>query len=198
MDFARLKTDFNFHKQSSKYLALTTAILACLLCVSLYFNTQKDTIVIHNLNEHCVESEISRSNMSIDNHKRLGFYIANMLGNITPASSEYVTKSVMPFVGPKIFNDVRDSISTQLGELVTERVAMSFSAEKALYEEGTVFITGRGQLVGPTGKTDRFTRTYEMRFDVDNYTPLLNHIQVYEGGPHDLEWQLKQLAKNED
>ncbi|GAM71771.1 incF plasmid conjugative transfer pilus assembly protein traE [Vibrio sp. JCM 19236] len=195
MDFSRLKTDFKFHKESNKLLVIANVVLVCLLCVSLYMNTQKDTIVIHNLNEHCVESELSRSNMSEDNHKRLGFYIANMLGNITPSSSEYTIKSVMPFVGPRIYKDVRDSISTQLGELVNERVVMTFSPERALFENGTVFITGRGQMVGPTGKTDRFSRTYEMRFGVENYTPLLHYIDVYEGGPRDSTWKQKQAQK---
>ncbi|MEZ9863827.1 TraE/TraK family type IV conjugative transfer system protein [Vibrio breoganii] len=196
MDFSRLKTDFRLHKESNKLLAIANVTLALLLCVSLYMNTQKETIVIHNLNEHCVESEISRSNMSEDNHKRLGFYIARTLGNITPESSEYTVKSVMPFVGPRIYKDVRDSISTQLGELKNERVVMSFSPERSLYENGTVFITGRGSMVGPTGKSDRFTRTYEMQFDVENFTPLLRYIDVYEGAPRDSTWKQKQANKN--
>ncbi|GAD89954.1 conjugal transfer protein TraE [Vibrio halioticoli NBRC 102217] len=197
MEFSRLKTDFKLLKESNKLLVVANVVLVLVLCVSLFFNTQKDTIVIHNLNEHCVESELSRTNMSEDNHKRLGFYIANMLGNITPNSSEYTIKSVMPFVGPRIYKDVRDSISTQLGELVNERVVMSFSPERALYENGTVFITGRGQMVGPTGKTDRFSRTYEMQFSVENYTPLLHYINVYEGGPRDSEWTAKQKKKEQ-
>lgn len=195
MDFERLKNHFGTLKKSNTILVFSNAILVMLLLISLFINFEKDTVVINNLNESCEDSLIGRSMMNDATHKRLGFYLSGMLGNISPANLQFVSKSVMPFIDTAIYQDVKKAMALQLGELERDDVVMSFTPEKSLLEGGTTYITGRGTMTGPTGKVEKFTRTYEFDFVVENYTPLVRYINVYNDVAHDDTWKSKHKAK---
>ena len=197
MDFKNLKQSFGSLKRTSTILVFSNGILVALLMVSLFINFQKDTIVIHNLNESCQDSQISRSTMNEATHKRLGFYLAGMLGNITPANYEFASKAVMPFIAPNIYQKVKTLMALQIDGLKRDEVTMTFTPTTSFVENGTTFITGSGTLTGPTGKAKKYTRTYEFDFIVDNYTPLVRYIEVYDDVAHDGAWKKKNSHKKE-
>lgn len=197
MNFQSLKKSFSEMRGQSAAISYANAGLVVMLGVSLWGNFQKDTVVINNLNESCQESEISSSSMNEANHRRLGFYLAGMLGNITPASASYVESAVAPFASPEIYHKVNDLIAYQIASLVEEEVTMKFSAERAFVEDGKTFVTGKGSMQGMTGKADKYVRTYEFIFDVQNYTPTFDYIDVYDDVPHDSEWKQKNRKKLE-
>jgi len=157
----------------------------------------KDTVVMNNLNESCEFSELSKNSMNEATHKRLGFYISGLLGNITPDTAEFVEDAVMAFIDPAIYQEVKQAIALQLGELVEDQVVMTFSPESFILEDGVVFITGKGELQGPAGKPEKFIRTYEIEFYVSNYTPLVRYINVYNDVAHDSLWEAKNRKKAE-
>lgn len=198
MDFKNLKQSFGSLKRTSTILVFSNGILVALLMVSLFINFQKDTIVIHNLNESCQDSLISRSNMNEANHKRLGFYLAGMLGNITPANYEFASSAVMPFIAPDIYQEVKKLMAIQIDGLKRDEVVMTFTPTSSFVENGTTFITGSGTLTGPTGKAKKYTRTYEFDFVVENYTPLARYIEVYDDVAHDAAWEKKNSNKKKD
>ncbi|NAX35474.1 hypothetical protein CAG54_11125 [Vibrio sp. V27_P1S3P104] len=195
MNFKNLKVSFSQLRGQNQFLIYSNTALAGMLTVSLFVNFQKDTIVINNMNESCNQSEISSSSMNEANHRRLGFLIAGMLGNITPKNSEYIKKSVLPFASPEIYHRVADLIALQLAELKQEEVTMSFTAERAFVEDGKTFVTGKGAMRGLTGKEKPYVRTYELIFSVENYTPTFSYINVYDDVPHDSVWQARNMKR---
>ena len=197
MNFQNVKKSFMEMRTQSMTTSYANLGLVAMLGVSLWVNFQKDTVVINNLNESCQMSEISSSAMNEDNHKRLGFYLAGMLGNITPASASYVKNSILPFASPEIYHRVNDLIANQIASLVEEEVTMHFTAERAFVEDGKTFVTGKGAMRGMTGLQQKYVRTYEFVFDVQNYTPTFQYINVYDDVPHDSAWQLKHSKKAE-
>lgn len=195
MNFKNLKVSFSRLRGQNQFLIYSNVTLVGVLSVSLFVNFQKDTIVINNLNESCNQSEIGPSSMNEGNHRRLGYLVAGMLGNITPKNSEFIKASVLPFASPEIYHRVSDLISIQLAELEQEEVTMSFTAERAFVEDGKTFVTGKGSMRGPTGKEKPYVRTYELIFSVENYTPTFSYINVYDDVPHDSVWQARNMKK---
>lgn len=191
MNFQRLRFSFSQLKNTSTALAVSNAVLVALLGGSLFVNFQKDTIVINNLNESCQESMISSSWMNEGNHKRLGVYLAGMLGNITPDSAGFVENSVLPFAAPEIYQRVNDLIALQTASLVEDEVTMSFNAEKVFVEDGITFVSGKGEMKGLNDQPKKYVRTYEFFFEVNNYTPTFTYIDVYDDVPHDSIWRSK-------
>lgn len=191
MDFKLARVRYSQLKENSKLMVVTNTVLVSLLTVSLFVNFQKDTVVINNLNESCQESMVAASSMNEANHRRLGLYLAGMLGNITPESAGKIDNNILPFASPDIYQRVNDLIALQTASLIEEKVAMSFFAESAFVEDGTTFVSGKGAMRGLTDKTVKFVRTYEFVFDVHNYTPTFSYMDVYDDVPRDSVWQAK-------
>lgn len=199
MKFDVFKGNFTSLQRSSSMLLVSNTILVLLLAVSLFMNFQKDTVVINNLNESCNETILSANSMNEDTHKRLAYYVSTLIGNITPDNAHYVDKAIMPFVAPEIYQDVKDALATQLGSLIEDEISMTFIPETFIFEDGIAFVTGKGSMIGLAGKREKYTRTYELEFDVQNYTPVLRYIDVYNDVAHDLIWKnqnQKKLEKN--
>ncbi|BEI26516.1 TraE/TraK family type IV conjugative transfer system protein [Vibrio fluvialis] len=197
MNFTKLQDSFTSLKQGNTVLIAANGALVAMLSVSLFINMQKDTIVMNNMNDSCEVMTISQSSMHENGHKRIGFLLATLLGNITPENNEIISDAVMPYIAPDIYQDVKDQLALQLRELKKDEITMSFTPEMFLLENGTAFITGKGQMSGPTGKPKKYVRTYEFEIEVVNYTPLVRYVDVYEGGPRDSEWQRKQKKAEE-
>ncbi len=195
MDFKRLKHSFTKLKEQNQLMTYANVGLVGMLGLSLYVNMQKETVVMNNLNESCLASEVAPSWMSEASHRRIGTYLAGMLGNITPERASYVEKSVLPYAAPTIYQTVNDLIALQLSHLVEEEVTMTFDPEKTFVEDGKTFVTGKGRMTGITGKSQAYVRTYEFIFDVENYTPTFTYMTVYDDVPHDSIWRSKHAKK---
>lgn len=191
MDIKNLLNNVSLLKRGGMAMTYSNSVLVTVLAGSLYLNFQKDTIVINNLNEACQQSEISSSTMNQANHERLGFYLAGLLGNITPETADYVKDAVLPFISPEIYHDVKEALDIQIAGLIEDELTISFKPERAFFEDGTTFITGKGVITGAAGDRDGFIRTYEFDFNVQNYTPIADFVTVYDDVAHDLAWKQK-------
>lgn len=197
MDFKNLGKSFKEMKLSNRTMQIANPILVVLLAGSLMVNFTKDTVVINNLNESCSVMEISRENMSTETHERLGFYLSSLLGNITPKNAEYISKSVLPFIDPVIYQQVQETLDVQIGNVINDQISIKFSPEKAKVENGKTFITGRATIIGPTGIQNKTIRTYEYQFNIQNYSPTTSYLDIYDDVPHDEEWLQKQRKHKE-
>jgi conjugal transfer pilus assembly protein TraE len=197
MKLDMFKSDFAFIRKSNNTMLYSNSILASMLAVSLVFNMNKDVIVINGVNESCTETSMGASSMNKANHERLGFYLAGQLGNITPDTADFVKGAVMPFIAPNIYQEVSEAIDIQLAGLVEDELTIHFTPDQALFEDGVTFISGKTVITGPTGDKDGSIRTYEFEFDVQNYTPTVTFLTVYDDIPHNKEWKRK-YGKQED
>lgn len=197
MDFKKYRSNFKFLHSSQKFHIVSNTVLVLLLGTSLAFNMSQDTVVINGLSEYCQETAISPNWMNDANHEKLGYFVATALGNITPATAKYTDASVMEYVSPAIYEDVKAAIHDQLEGIVKDRLTMQFFPENAFVEDGVTFVTGKGRISGPTNNGRRFIRTYEFKFDVNNYTPSITYINVYDEAPRDRKWKAKKAKEAE-
>jgi conjugal transfer pilus assembly protein TraE len=96
------------------------------------------------------EVEIACDTESSELKESCGLYLAELLGNVTPANSEFLANAIK-----------------------MDRVATSFKPRQVAYEQGNgkVFVTGELSTLGPNAKSETKNRTYEFIFSIRNYRP---------------------------
>jgi conjugal transfer pilus assembly protein TraE len=135
------------------------------------------------------EVEITRSQASSALKESWGLYLAELLGNVTPANADFIRDALGPLLSADIYRSVMDALSEQINALKMDRVALSFKPRQVFYEKATdtVFVTGELASQGPHARPDQRTRTYEFRIGIHNYRPRLDAIDVYAEEPRTLE-----------
>jgi conjugal transfer pilus assembly protein TraE len=131
------------------------------------------------------EVEITRNAASSELKESWGLYLAELLGNVTPATAEFIQSAVGPLLSAEIYRPVMDAMSEQINALKMDRVAISFKPREVTYEKETdkVFVTGELSSQGPNAKPDVRNRTYEFVLSIRNYRPRLEAIDVYADEP---------------
>lgn len=121
-------------------------------------------------------------------------YIANMLGNVTPSSSQFLTENMSRFLSPRMYRPVIERIDAQAKQLREEQITLQFIPTVARYEPEIDRVVVSGELIerGLRNAERRSVRTYEMGFIVRDYKVLLDSMRVMEG-----EWKREIPAEGE-
>lgn len=135
------------------------------------------------------EVEITRHTASSEVKEAWGLYLAELLGNVTPATSEFISNAIAPLLSTTIYRSVMDALSEQINAIKMDRVATSFKPRQVTYEQETdkVFVSGELTTQGPNSKAEIRGRTYEFVISTRNYRPRLDYIDVYPDEPRTLE-----------
>ncbi|WP_020482834.1 TraE/TraK family type IV conjugative transfer system protein [Methylomonas sp. MK1] len=135
------------------------------------------------------EVEVTRSQASSEFKESWGLFLAELLGNTTPANADFLKTAVEPLLAPDIYRSVLDAMSDQIKAIKMDRVAISFTPRHVDYEAETnkVFVSGELKSQGPSSKPDVKPRTYEFIIAIKNYRPRLEYIDVYPDSPRTLD-----------
>jgi conjugal transfer pilus assembly protein TraE len=145
------------------------------------------------------EVEITRNTASSELKESWGLYLAELLGNVTPATSEFIANALAPLLSTEIYRSVMDAMSEQISAIKMDHVATSFKPRQVSYEKETdkVFVTGELTTQGPNSKAETRNRTYEFVLSTRNYRPRLDYIDVYQDEPRTVE-RLKVLKQQQE
>ena len=137
------------------------------------------------------EAELARSEASGSLKESWGLYLAELMGNVTPANAEFIAATIGPLLAPGIYRSVTEALSEQIHALKVDRIAVSFRPRQVFYEKETdrVFVTGDHISQGPNSHPDIRSRTYEFRILFRDYRPLLDSIDVYADDPRTIDHQ---------
>jgi conjugal transfer pilus assembly protein TraE len=140
------------------------------------------------------EVEVTRTSASSEFKESWGLFLAELLGNTTPANADFLKTAIEPLLAPDIYRTVLDAMTDQIKAIKMDRVAISFTPRHVDYESETnkVFVSGELSSQGPSSKPDLKPRTYEFIIAIKNYRPRLEYIDVYPDAPKTLE-RLKAL-----
>lgn len=135
------------------------------------------------------EVEITRNEASGELKESWGLYLAELLGNVTPAAAEFIRSAIGPLLSADIYRSVMDAMAEQINALKMDRIAISFKPRQVFYEKDSdkVFVTGELSSQGPNSKPDVRNRTYEFVLSIRNYRPRLDAIDVYADEPRTRE-----------
>ena len=144
------------------------------------------------------EVEITRNDASSELKESWGLYLAELLGNVTPATAEFIRNAMGPLLSADIYRSVMDAMAEQINALKMDRVSISFKPRQVSYEKESdkVFVTGELSSQGPNSKPDVRNRTYEFVLSIRNYRPRLDAIDVYADEPRTRE-RLEALKQSE-
>jgi hypothetical protein len=89
--------------------------------------------------------------MPLSHTRRLGpSLFAQLLGNVTPGTVDFVKERLTPLLSPSIYQDVIDAIEIQAQQIKNDRVTMRFEPRFVEYEPKSdkVFVYGYSYVKG--------------------------------------------------
>jgi len=165
----------------SRWLLLLAVVIILVQALAL---ANKDTTVVLVPPQLEERGQVSGSAASTSVYVSWGTYIATLLGNVTPQTVEMMAGNVGQHLSPAMYRSVLDQLNEQAKTLKEEQLSVSFVPTITRWEESVEAVVVTGDMItrGVRGGEQRVTRTYEMRFIVQNYRVLLDHLRTFDGG----------------
>jgi conjugal transfer pilus assembly protein TraE len=164
-------------------LIIALSLVAILfLAIIAFFRKPVVMLVPPHLTE---EAELHHNKAQAGIHSAWGLFMAETLGNVTPDTASFVRNTIEPLLGPKIYNDALRLLDQQIDDIKRDRVSFSFEPREVIFDDktGTAYVVGRHYTHQGIGNADRVNRTYEFRWEFENYMPRLVYLNTYEGAP---------------
>ncbi|AMK79329.1 MULTISPECIES: TraE/TraK family type IV conjugative transfer system protein [Methylomonas] len=182
------------HETENRFSRVTIIglLVVCVITSLAAWRTERSIILVPpTLNQ---EVEVTRTSASSEFKESWGLFLAELLGNTTPANADFLKTAIEPLLAPDIYRSVLDAMTDQIKAIKMDRVAISFTPRHVDYEAETnkVFVSGELKSQGPSSKPDIKPRTYEFIIAIKNYRPRLEFIDVYPDAPRTVE-RLKAL-----
>ena len=153
-------------------MGLSAGLLLCTIAegVALARDRRAVVIVPEGLTH---EARLSASRADEPYLSSWSYYLAGLLGNVTPGTSGYIKDALGPRLAPEVYQSVISALAEQVRRITEDRVTLSFIPKYSRFEEksGKYFVNG------------------EFRFRMKNFQPYLTWIETYEGEPRTLEME---------
>lgn len=185
MKLEKFTSDFKLMQKENVWgriiILIAMAIIGLLVMKSL---DQKVvvTMIPPNMTE---EAQLHHDKAQKAIHKAWSLYVAESLGNVTPATSDFLRSTLDPLLDSSIRVEALVILDRQIDRIKRDQVSFSFEPREVQMDEdsGVVYVVGRHFTHEVVGDSTRVNRTFEMDWDFDNYMPKLVHIDTYEGAP---------------
>jgi len=190
MQLSKYKESFSNLKKENRFGNLMVVGLVGVLFVQSCFLFSKDTVVVMQPWTMTQDAELSSTRASRTYQEAWALALAEMLGNITPDSIDFVLDRLKPLLSPKIYNEVIRNAQEQAIYLKEDRITQVFEPRTVEFEKttGKVFVHGYSYITGAslgTGNKDnkplRNELTFEFRIKIAQYIPIVEDIAVYSG-----------------
>jgi conjugal transfer pilus assembly protein TraE len=128
---------------------------------------------------------VGRKSASQEVKEARALFDAELLGDVSPSSAEFIQKAVDPLLAPSLGRPFLEVMAAQVREIQRERVSMSFNVRAIAYDPPTdkVFVIGVQATSGPGGESVACTRTYGLIVGFAHYWPVIRYLDVYPEEP---------------
>ncbi len=183
-------------------LSASNVIMACIALFAAYASlTSRERVVIvpPGINQ---ATSVGWADADATYYKAFGMFIATLIGNITPANVEFVSKSLSGYMDSAVYSDVRKKMIALADsrEFRETAGATKFVPTAIAYEPDTNKVFVAGQMTVVTAQSSTKTAddlTYEMVVKMREGRPVITAITSYPGiDPHDNGW-IKRQAEND-
>ena len=188
--FKELKTENGFYKAVG--VVLSVALLICIISM-----VSKDEIIILQPVTLGEDAWVTSDNSSQSYKEAWGFWMATLVGNVTPESVSFIKERVGPLLSPMIYNEVIAALQAQAAAIREDSITMRFEPKYVEYELETnkVFIYGSSFVKGQVSEEERVERTYEYEIKINNYGPSFVDMDTYSSKPKTIQFLEKEMKK---
>lgn len=168
--------------QSAHLLVLVMVACNIVLALGLLFRDTVVTVVPWTLSG---EAEVTKDDASQNYKESWGMAIALLLGNVQPATVDFIADRIKPLLAPEIYHEAVDALYSNAQILREERVTLRFEPRRVTYEKtsGRVFVSGYSysRLGTSMDEEKRHERTFEIGLEIAEYAPVITYIDTYTG-----------------
>ena len=168
--------------QSAHLLVLVMVACNIVLALGLLFRDTVVTVVPWTLSG---EAEVTKDDSSQNYKESWGMAIALLLGNVQPATVDFIADRIKPLLAPEIYHEAVDALYSNAQILREERVTLRFEPRRVTYEKtsGRVFVSGYSysRLGTSMDEEKRHERTFEIGLEISEYAPVITFIDTYTG-----------------
>jgi conjugal transfer pilus assembly protein TraE len=162
-----------------------SGLLAVALAAMAWALLDKERVVVLVPPQLSEETAVASDRASDDYLRSWGMFVADRIGNVTPANVQFTRAALEPLLSPSIYDDVVARLETEIEAVRRDRLSRSFEPHQVVLEpaRNRVFVNGlmvTGTLVGAQ---TRATVTFEIEMTVRGYRPRIDFITSYEGQP---------------
>ena len=124
-------------------MGLSAGLLLCTIAegVALARDRRAVVIVPEGLTH---EARLSASRADEPYLSSWSYYLAGLLGNVTPGTSGYIKDALGPRLAPEVYQSVISALAEQVRRITEDRVTLSFIPKYSRFEEksGKYFVNG--------------------------------------------------------
>lgn len=168
--------------QSEHLLVLVMVACNIVLALGLLFRDTVVTVVPWTLSG---QAEVTEGDASQSYKEAWGMAISLLLGNVQPATVDFIAERIKPLLSPEIYHESVDALYSNAQILREERVTLRFEPRRVTYEKtsGRVFVSGfsYSRLGTSMNEEKRHERTFEIGLEIAQYAPVITYIDTYTG-----------------
>lgn len=166
----------------SRLIIIGLIIAIILVSIKAFSRDSMVTIQPYTLTE---EAWVMENQASQSYKEAWALLLATLTGNVTPGTVGFIRERLEPLVAPGIYREVMEAIEVQALYISKDRVTMRFEPRSVEYEpeRDVVYVYGESYLTGASGESVRDDRTYEYQININNFKPMIMHIDTYSGQP---------------
>lgn len=184
MNLSNLKTSISFMYRENHWGRI---IILFLIAVNgmLGYKAYNHEPVINNIPYTLTgPAQIMKNQADESMHLAWSLYLAEVLGNVTPDTVDFVKTTVGPLLASEIRNEVLGLLDQQIARIKVNGTSFSFEPRDMKFDpNGTSYIVGRHNIHDRVGGTTRTNRTYEFEWEFRNHQPVLRFMDSYVGAP---------------
>jgi conjugal transfer pilus assembly protein TraE len=193
---ARLIASWEGARAAARLLGAAVLAETAAIVVLAVLLVRQDRTVVMVSPDMSWQASVSRRAADAGYMKSWAFYLATVLGNVTPGNAAFVRTALAPLLCPEVYSDVMVGIEHELDQIARDSVSFRFEPRHLLTEpaSGRVFVTGQAVTRAVTGGEERYQRTFQFRITVANYRPEVCEVASYRGAPRTAATQAAQPA----
>lgn len=190
MNFKEYLKSWEGTKRENSVSRITILVMAAVIGILVFSLINKRTIITVQPYTLTQEAWIKKSDASKSYKEAWGFALADLLGNVTPTTVNFIEERISPLLSPRVYNEVIEALHTQAEKIRVDRVVMRFEPRAVFFDErrNRVFVQGQSFMSGSSSERPiRTPRTYEFQIEINNYAPSITYIATYSDDPRTTE-----------
>ena len=184
MDYKNFLKSWQGSISENKFHRVMLSVQSVCLVVALIGWQSKDRVTVivpPTLNE---KAEVAKNSATKGYKKSWGLYVAQIMGNISPANVDFVVESLSSLMDGEMYSKFRTMAAIEVDNIKRNGMSVSFEPRSVTYEKETdkIFVSGNSTIQAAGSQSPQsFTRVFEVIINIRNGVPSISLLDTYQG-----------------